>query len=630
MSTLPFIFPLALLGLLSIIPLIILYMLLPKPFKVNMPSVMFLLKTEESREKVYSSITKIVKDPLFLAQLCVLILLAIAAAGPYFLTHDTLNDDKTVIIIDGSASMQVGDRFGEAQRDATRHLSRTNTVILASSHPIIIAENVSASEAERAIRNLTPRAVTADLGSAMSTGAHHLSATGGNMVVLSDFTGWEGMNPIVAKNILGSGLNITFVPFGHPTSNNMGIIHGFLERSNGTYNYHFTVRNYDTGIRTVYADVTTTLPNGSRLTYAPMVISVPGNSIETFVFRNVQRGTTEIRLRTNDAVASDNVAFVSIPGAESARVLYISNVANLPSQIALELIPELAVTRTSQVPESISRDFSFVVVNMGDRVLTATEANALHTYAINGGNVVFVAGAYLEGANQTVNMSRMLPVRVGEPVTRIDGMTIFATGNDFARDLDLDNVFVRTFLETESRNLAATTYSVVTVTGVPIIAYGPYGNGTVLYFGLNDQPGLDAWNNFAGSPSFPVLWSRVANNFAGIGAISEYNMKAGTILTFPRDTEVITPEGRVMTNRILLDKVGIYTIGNRHIAVNMYNDQESNTLRERLAGIEDANEGGGGPAALFEIRNNLFYIFVILAALFIITELYLLRKRGDI
>jgi hypothetical protein len=629
MSSLPFIFPLALLGLLSIIPLIILYMLLPKPFKVNMPSVMFLLKTEESREKVYSSITKIVKDPLFLAQLCVLILLAVAAAGPYFLTHDTLNDEKTVIIIDGSASMQAGDRFGEAQRDATRHLSRVNTVILASSQPIIIAENVSASEAERAIRNLTPRAVTADIGSAMSVGAHHLSAMGGNMVVLSDFTGWDGLNPIVAKNLLGGGLNITLVPFGHPTANNMGIVHGFLERSNGTYNYHFTVRNYDTGIRTVYADVTTTLPNGTQLTYAPMVISVPGNSIETFVFRNVQRGTTEISLRTNDAIQSDNVAFISIPGAAAANVLYISNVANLPSQIALELIPELAVTRTGQVPESISPDFSFVVVNMGDRVLTAAEANALHTYAINGGNVVFVAGAYLEGANQTVNMSRMLPVRVGDPVTRIDGMTIFATGGDFARDLDLDNVFVRTFLEAESRNLASTTYSVMTITGVPIIAYGPYGNGTVLYFGLNDQPGLNAWNNFAGSPSFPVLWTRVAGNFAGIGSISEHNMRAGTVLTFPEPTEVITPKGRVITNRILLDTTGIYTIGNRHIAVNMYNDQESNTLRERLADLDSANEGGGLPA-LFEIRNNVFYVFAILAALFIIMELYLLRKRGDI
>ena len=100
LSSLPFIFPLALLGLLSIIPLIILYMLLPKPFRVSMPSVMFLMKVEESREKIYSSLTKFVKDPLFIVQFLVLILLAVAAAGPYVLSYDTYSDENTVIIID--------------------------------------------------------------------------------------------------------------------------------------------------------------------------------------------------------------------------------------------------------------------------------------------------------------------------------------------------------------------------------------------------------------------------------------------------------------------------------------------------------------------------------------------------
>ncbi|MDR0767529.1 MAG: VWA domain-containing protein [Methanosarcinales archaeon] len=629
-DSLPFIFPLALLGLLSIIPLIILYMLLPKPFKVSMPSVMFLMRIEESREKIYSSLTKIVKDPLFIAQLLVLILLAVAAAGPYILSYDTLSDETTVIIIDGSASMEIGDRFGEAQRDASRHLSRVNTVILASSTPVIIAENVSASEAERAIRNLTPRAVTADIGSSMAMAANMLSARGGSVVVLSDFTGWDGLNPIVAKNLLGSGLNVTFVPYGTPTANNMGIINGFLETSNGTYNYHFMVRNYDAGVKTVSANVTTTLPNGTRLSYAPMTITVPGNSAETFVFRNVSYGTTEIRLMTNDAVDSDNFAYISIPGRQSAEVLYVSSVNNLPSQIALGLIPELAVRRVSEVPENlVSGNYSFVVVNMGDRVLTNAESDALHNYVLAGGDLVFVAGAYLEGPNQTVNMSRMLPIRINETVTRIDGTRIFAVGDDFTSGLDLNSVFMRTFLSAETRNLTSTAYPVMTMDGVPIIAYGPYGNGTVFYVGLNDHSGVNAWNNFASMPEFPVFWVRVANHFAGIGAISEYNVRAGTIITLPNDTEIITPEGRVVTNRILLDSVGIYIIGQRHIAVNMYNDKESNSLAPRLSGLENANEGGELPTQ-FEIRNNLYYILAILAALFMMTELYLLRKRGDI
>ena len=140
LENLPFIFPLALLGLLSLIPLIILYMLLPKPFKVSVPSVMFLVRVEESREKIYSSLTKLVKDPLFLIQLFVLILLAVAAAGPYILSYDTHSDESTVIIIDASGSMQIDGRFDDAKRDAVRCLSQVNTVIVASSVPVVVAE----------------------------------------------------------------------------------------------------------------------------------------------------------------------------------------------------------------------------------------------------------------------------------------------------------------------------------------------------------------------------------------------------------------------------------------------------------------------------------------------------------
>lgn len=632
LASLPFIFPLALLGLLSIIPLIILYMLLPKPFKVSMPSVMFLMKVEESREKIYSSITKIVRDPLFIAQLLVLIMLAVAAAGPYIISYDTHSDKNTVIIIDGSASMEVGDRFGEAQRDAIRYLSQVNTIILAESTPVIIAENVSASEAERAIQGLSPKAVTADIGSSMASAANILSAKGGAVYVLSDYTSWDGLNPMEAKNLLGSGLDVNFIAYGTPTNNNMGIINGYLEKSNGTYNYYFMVRNYDTGVKSVYADVTTTLPNGSKLTYNPMTISVPGSGVETFTFTNVNYGTTEIHLRTTDAIESDNYAYISIPGTQSANVLYISDVGTaerLPSQIALSLIPELSVTSVSEVPEAVSLDYSFVVVNMGDHVLEAAEVDTLHTYVSNGGNIVFVAGKYLESANQTVNLSKMLPLRINSTVTTTAGTQIYAVGNDFTKDLDLNSVYMRTYLDAETRNLTATAYPVMTMDGVPIIAYGPYANGTVFYFGLDDHSGENAWNNFASFPAFPVFWIRIADYFAGIGDISEYNVKAGTIQTLSANTTISTPEGNITTNRVLFDIVGIYTVGQKKIAVNMYNDKESNTLTERMSGVENANEGEELPTQ-YEIKNNLFYIFLIVAALFMLLELYLLRKRGDI
>lgn len=81
----PFETPLALLALLSVIPLIILYMLRPKPKVLLIPSLMFVFKFERERKWVYASLTKIVQDPLFLIQLLVLIFLSTAAAG--YLLH---------------------------------------------------------------------------------------------------------------------------------------------------------------------------------------------------------------------------------------------------------------------------------------------------------------------------------------------------------------------------------------------------------------------------------------------------------------------------------------------------------------------------------------------------------------
>jgi len=631
LSSLPLITPLALLGLLSLIPLIILYMLLPKPFKVSVPSVMFLIRTEESREKIYSSITKLVKDPLFLIQLFVLILLAVAAAGPYILSYDTHSDESTVIIIDASGSMQINGRFDDAKRDAVRCLSQVNTIILASSVPVVVAENVSASEAESVINNLTPKAVTADIGSAMAAGANVLSTKGGTMYVFSDFTSWDGLNPMEAKHLLGRGLNIIYMPYGTPTADNLGIINGYLEKSNGTYNYYFMVRNYGNNARTVYADVTTIAPNGTRLISPSMTLTVPGSSAETFVLRNVRSGTTEIKITAADSLAEDNVAYISIPSAQSARALYISDAESgkLPSQIALELIPELTLTSVGDIPTVISPEYQFVVVNMGTHVLDAGEVDALHSYVVNGGNVIFVGGEYLEAANQTINLSKMLPARITETVETRIGVQIYAVGSDMTSDLELNEVYVKKYLNAETRNLVTTAYPVMTMDGVPIVAYGPYERGTVFYFGLDDHAGDDAWNNFASFPQFPVFWVRIANYFTGIGDISEYNIDAGTIMMLSANTEIITPEGRITTNRVLFDKAGIYTIGQKKIAVNMYNDKESNTLQQRMAGIDNANDINELPT-LYEIKNNLFYIFAIIAILFIFAELWLLRRRGEI
>ena len=78
------------------------------------PSLMFVLKMEKERKRVYASLTKIVQDPLFLIQLLMLILLSVAAAGYYYTSQEALSGEHTVLVLDTSASMQAESRFAEA------------------------------------------------------------------------------------------------------------------------------------------------------------------------------------------------------------------------------------------------------------------------------------------------------------------------------------------------------------------------------------------------------------------------------------------------------------------------------------------------------------------------------------
>ena len=76
----PFINPLALLGLLSVVPLIILYMIRAKPKDLFFPSLLF-IEEDEARPSV--AIRRFITDPLFWIQLLAICLLVISAAGPF-------------------------------------------------------------------------------------------------------------------------------------------------------------------------------------------------------------------------------------------------------------------------------------------------------------------------------------------------------------------------------------------------------------------------------------------------------------------------------------------------------------------------------------------------------------------
>lgn len=626
---LPFLYPWALLGLLSVIPLIILYMLLPKPFKVEIPSTIFIKKVEESKKKVYASITKIIKDPLFFIQLFVLILLALAAAAPYILTWDSLSDKDTVIVIDVSASMQAPGRLDKAIKDAENYLSRTNSVILASEKPLIAAEKVNAGEAKKVLQEIEAKAITADISSAMYAASGILSEKGGNMIVFSDFSSWEGASPLETKKMLESGINIQFVGQTNFPGNNVGIVNGYPEYSNGKYNYKFVVRNYGPA-KTVSAKAQTSF-EGKNTESASIRLNLPANSTEQFVFEDIPRGITTIVLEGKDSVEMDNFAYVSVPEKFAANALYITDSAQSPpSMIALSLISELNLKKESTVPADMS-SYKFIVINP-KRDLTGEETGYIENYTRNGGNAIFIAGDYLVSENRDLNISKMIPLRFTEKVTEEKGVNVYDYGKTtLTEGLNFSEIYLRTFIKAEKRTIQGD-YLVQTRDGNPIVAYFNYKDGTAIYIGLNDLNDLeneDEWNNFATTPYFPIFWTRLASLAGDIGTLQDINLKAGGTRPLGVKTVIETPEGNITTDSLTYDTAGFYTVNGKKIAVNLYNDKESNVY---LSGENIVSDSKSNTLLQeqYEVKKILVPYLIIIAILFIIIELYILNKRGEL
>ncbi|MCX6709004.1 MAG: BatA domain-containing protein, partial [Candidatus Woesearchaeota archaeon] len=121
-------------ALLVLVPLIILYLIRPKPKLISIPSLMFFLKSSGAR-KLTSFLRQITHDWLFIIQLLLLIGLALTFSHPFTTYDHDVTASNTVIVLDVSASSQTVEgarsRFDLSVAQAKKVLGVKNTVILA-------------------------------------------------------------------------------------------------------------------------------------------------------------------------------------------------------------------------------------------------------------------------------------------------------------------------------------------------------------------------------------------------------------------------------------------------------------------------------------------------------------------
>jgi len=464
---------------LSVIPLIIVYLLKPKAKDVLIPSVMFITQITEKQKKIARTIRKIIKDPLFLIQLLILIFLILAIASPYNEERTEIRGGHTIIVLDGSASMQAGDRNDDAIKLAGEHLTARNSIILAKNTPVLALHSGDLDAARDVLNDLPRTATTADLYQAILLGSAMLTDGKGGIVVISDFANWEGEDPNVAKKLAeADGIDVSFVSVSGGR-NDIAITGGWLSDGitlAGQGKYTCIIKNYMDSPVDLKIDV---LYGGDRSTHN---LALGARDSEYFALSDIGVGVTEIVVHPDDDMMVDNHAYIVIPASETHTVLYISDYEDAPSATVMRLLPSVDATfMTQEEARSINvHDYDAVVVGLCNGSLHSSLCDRLADYASSGGKVVVMAQEGLPLSDT----GRLLPI------------SFSGTANETAikevresvmlRDIDVKNIAIGHYLKGEEKS--GSVAWILAEDGTPIISFWRVDLGKVVYLGIPDIP----------------------------------------------------------------------------------------------------------------------------------------------
>lgn len=622
----PFANILGLAALTSIIPLIILYLLRPKPLELKIPSLMFLMRAEKKKKR-FASLRRLIKDPIFLAQLLILILISVAIAGPFYTAEEELSGEHTIFVIDASASMNTEGRFDSATDIAKTYVSKKNSIILAENIPVNVLESGGSSATKNALDSLTPKGSVADLSSAITNAMRTLSNEGGRIVVISDFTNWQGEDPVSAMRLAESyGLKVTFVRVGSPTDN-VGIIQGWIDVEENGYTYNCVVKNYMETTQNVKMIIDTPGSQNPK----SVTLEIGPFSTKQFKLTDLGTGITQIKIDREDKLAVDNVAYVSIPANVQNELLLVTDVKGSPSSTALSLLPNIKATQSNNVPADLS-DYKAIVIDTQQRAITSEEAARLSTFIKDGGNVLVIATPALDPKNANIDLMQLLPVKIITTSESSKGVALKVEQDTRLTDeVKFEDIAVYTYLNSTIRSDAVSL--VDTPSNVPMLAYWNVGDGTVMYLGLSDMLGEDAWNNFHNLPEYPVFWAKVIAWLGGTGDIGDYNIQTGAVSALSKEQEVTTPSGSITTSRLLYDEVGVYEVAGKKIAVNLYDDMESDTTVDSSNVLERATSNEGGDIirqTTYTAKKYVDIYLIIIAMLLVVLEILIIRNRGEL
>jgi len=637
---------LALWGLLLALPIIILYLLRPKPKHIRFPSVMFIINAEKAK-RLRSFFKKIVRDPLLLLQILLIALMVCGVAGPYFFSLEEENLKETaVVVMDSSASMQATDvspdRFGRARAIAKDLIGAMNdesivSIVLAENSPIILGRSMKKESSLSILPSTFVSDSPSNIGDAVLFAKEMFSSedTNKKIYILSDYAHSEGSDlRLVQKIASQSNVSVSYVRV-NGDGRNIALVDAKAKRfitDRNRFYVTYTVHNYFDGDKDIEAQVLV-----DDKVIATQRQKVAGNSEKLLSYEgNISEDDHRIviKLSGEDSLKLDDTAYLYMPEVRKYRVLLISD-ENADQYIRYALQSSKDIELRIAIPPVIPDFDYFDVVIMGelkkDFILPGTFRD-LHLYADKGGHVIFIASENLPTFKNNKDLADFLPVSLDSVKNKTEKIDVVS---DHEMLLDVvpkgssvfPDIAVSRYITSTAKNGSKV---IAEVLNSPVIAYNQSGKGKVVYIGINPASG---WSNFYYSSSFPVFWlqliSWVNRDDSTLGV---NNFHTGDYLPVSSETETRTPSGKMVNSgNILLDEAGFYEINHGErtdvIAVSLLSEKESDISASPMIKAVDDKDLNLKKESV-NIKKEILPYLIVACVLFFITELYYYKRRG--
>ncbi|MBD3260435.1 MAG: VWA domain-containing protein, partial [Candidatus Altiarchaeales archaeon] len=368
-----------------IIPVIILYILKPKPKTLKFPSVMFIELIEKSH-RLRGFLEKIIGDPLLFLQILLIILFSLLLADPLLNLRDVVRQKENVVyVIDASASMTASDvhptRFNRAlelvvESKNQLHPQSRASLVLSGVSPIQVLSQADPEKLQKTLENLKPHQAPASLSDALYLASDLRSPDTRNRVfAVSDFA--EDPNTINSAVALlkNRGFKVDLVKVGGQAEN-VGVVGCHLQRRLLTENQLtglLALSNFGQQARQVKVNL---VDGGNAVKSYDIQISPGGREVvELEAETDLSAKNLVVKAETRDALGLDDSCYFHLPAVKVNKVLLLSSEGkDRYLRLLLESLPHVEYQAANPPVIPPVTDFDVVIMSdvKADAILPGT------------------------------------------------------------------------------------------------------------------------------------------------------------------------------------------------------------------------------------------------------------------